>query len=57
MKLILNIIGKISLILLVLAGSMFYTDQIDLDKAKLYMLIMTVIWFVCAGINAYTQKE
>ena len=57
MKLALDIIGKISLILLVLAGCMYYSGSIDLDKAKLYMIIATIVWFICSGINSYTQKE
>ncbi len=45
MKKITEIISFLSLLLLVLAPSLFYLDRISLELNKTLMLISTVAWF------------
>ena len=45
MKKITEIISLLSLILIVLAPSLFYAEQISLEMNKTLMLIATVAWF------------
>jgi hypothetical protein len=45
MKKLTEIISFLSLLLVVLAPSLFYLDQISLELNKTLMLIATVAWF------------
>lgn len=48
MKKITEIISFLSLVLIVLAPSLFYAEQITLETNKLLMTVATVAWFVSA---------
>ncbi len=48
MKKITEIISLLSLVLIVLAPSLFYADRISLETNKLLMTIATVSWFASA---------
>jgi hypothetical protein len=48
MKKIAEIISLLSLVLIVLAPSLFYAESITLETNKLLMTIATVTWFASA---------
>ena len=55
-KFIIKLIGQIALVVLVAVGILYYTGKMELDQAKWYMIITTIVWFACAGFNASKEK-
>ncbi len=54
-KILARIVGYGSLIIMILMAVLYLTGTVKLEQTKLFMLIMTVIWFVSAGF--WTWKE
>ena len=48
MRPILKIVSLLSLIALILPSILFLAGRVELDQAKGYMLVATIVWFVTA---------
>lgn len=52
MKPALKWIGRIALVVLVLAPCLYYFDSINLGQSKLWMLLSTIVWFAACGAKS-----
>lgn len=57
MRITLQVISCLALVLTVAPSIMFLNGSVDLDKAKLLMLIATVAWFVVTPLWMNKSKN
>ena len=57
LRFVIQTIGRIALVALTLLGILYFAGSISLAQAKVSMIITTLVWFACAGYNAYNEKQ
>jgi hypothetical protein len=55
-KKVLEVISYLSLVLVVGAPVLFYTDRLTLDQCKWWMLVATIVWFASASFWIGAKK-
>ena len=53
MKTLIQLIGYISIIVLILPSILYLAGKMELDQVKTIMLIATVVWFAANSILAW----
>jgi hypothetical protein len=57
MKTLIQLIGYISIIVLILPSILYLSGKMELDQAKTIMLLATIVWFGANIILAWHLEE